>query len=305
MNHREPTTPGRLIDPTRPFSTNYWTQRRLVFLLAAAPAVGYLLLQFWPLGRALGSALTDEAGDWTTAHLTRVWGDRLFVRSLGYSLLVPVVSVGLEAVVGLGMALWFYELRRGRFFWRTVAIVPFALPEIVYLLTMKLVFRQNGYLNSALWHGGGADWTVGWLEPGRPLMTLVVILVDAWRVTPIVFLIVLTALEQLPVSYVEAARIDGAGPWQIRARVLVPLVLPALLVALALRAVDAFRIFATPLVLVGVEAMPVLTSVAYHYKASANDVPAANIAALTLALGLLVMSLTAWALVWAGRRFRA
>ncbi|HOE96404.1 MAG TPA: sugar ABC transporter permease [Candidatus Sumerlaeota bacterium] len=269
----------------------HWAQQRMIYGLAAVPALLFLLFQIWPLGHAIQTAFTNETGQWTLEPARRVWGDPLFRRSLGYSFLIPVVSVALEAGAGVAMALWFYfGLGRARGFWRTIALIPFAVPEIVYLLTMKLVFRQNGYLNSLLWHVGGSEATVGWLEPGTPLMVGVVILVDAWRVTPIVLLIVLAALEQVPESYLEAARIDGASVGQIAWRILMPLILPALLVALALRAVDAFRIFATPLVLVGIDALPVLTSVAYHYQEFARDGAAANVAALTLAFTLLLLT---------------
>jgi ABC-type sugar transport system permease subunit len=258
----------------------------LTYSLAALPALGFLLLQVWPLGYGLRSTLTDAQGYFTTAQVQRIFRDSLFLRGLKYNLLVPVISVALEALIGVAMALWFYHLRRGKTFWRTIAIVPFAVPEIVYLLTMKLIFRQHGYLNSMLYQLGGNGWTVGWLQPGSALTVLVIILVDAWRVTPVVFLIVLMALEQLPESYLEAAKVDSATQWQVIRLIQIPLVVPALLVALTLRAVDAFRIFATPLVLVGVEGLPVLTSVAYHYKVDANNPAAANVASLTLALGL-------------------
>lgn len=274
-----------------------WSRKReMVYLLAATPAVLFLLLQVWPLSQAFYSCLTNEQGGFTLEHVHRVYSDPLFLRGVFYNILIPVVSVSFEAVIGLGMALWFYELRRGKSFWRTVAIIPFAVPEVVYLLTMKLVFREHGYLNSLLFTMGGTEATAGWLDPGTPLMVLVVILVDAWRVTPIVFLIVLTALEQLPTSFIEAARIDGASRWQIATQIMIPLVLPALAVALALRAVDAFRIFATPLVLVGVQAMPVLTSLAYHFQTNKHDRAAANVAALSLAAGLLVVTLMAFLL---------
>lgn len=279
---------------------NYLTQRKLTYGLAALPALGFLLLQLWPLGYALRSALTDVQGHFTTVHLQRVFSDSLFLRGLSYNVLVPVVSVTLEAFIGMAMALWFYHLRRGKTFWRTVAIVPFAVPEIVYLLTMKLVFRQHGYLNSLLYDLGGDGWTVGWFQPGSALAVFVIILVDAWRVTPVVFLIVLMALEQLPESYLEAARVDSATQWQIVRLIQVPLVIPALLVALSLRAVDAFRIFATPFVLVGVEGLPVLTSVAYHYKAEANSPAGANVASLTLALTL--FAATAVTLIHAAKK---
>lgn len=264
----------------------YQHQRQRALLIATAPALLILLLQAWPLAQAVHSALTDAHGHFTSQNIRSVYSDPLFGRAVFYNLVIPIVSVSFEALLGLAMALWFYELRRGKSFWRTIAIVPFAVPEIVYLLTMKLLFRQHGYLNSLLASLGSPG--IGWLEPGSVLMALVVILVDAWRVTPIVFLIVLTALEQIPTSFLEAARIDGANRLQVARHILVPLALPALLVAMALRAVDGFRIFATPLVLVGVQAMPVLTSVAYHYKENQHDPAAANVAALTLAAGLLL-----------------
>ena len=266
----------------------------------ALPALVVLGLQIVPLADALRTAFRDQAGHFTFAHVLRVYRDPLFLRAVKFNLLIPVASVALEAVAGVGMALWFYELRRGKSLWRTVAIVPFAVPEIVYLLTMKLVFRQHGYLNSLLYSFGGQNAVVGWLNPGSPLAVLVLIAVDAWRVTPLIFLIVLAALEQMPESYVQAARVDGASRWQLIWLVQIPLVLPALLVALAIRAVDAFRIFATPLVLVGVQQVPVLTSVAYHYKVEANDPAAANVAALTLAAALLIG--TVLALILARRR---
>jgi ABC-type sugar transport system permease subunit len=243
------------------------------------------------LASAAVRSVTDAEGAFTTAHLSRVFSDTLFHRAIAYNLIIPVLSVSLEAVLGLSMALWFYHIRRGKTFWRTIAIVPFAAPEIVYLFTMKLLFREHGYINSALLGSGVTSGTVGWLDPGSGLVLTVVMLVDAWRVTPLVFLIVLAALEQMDESTIEAARVDGATWGQVIRHIQVPLVVPALAVAVTLRAVDAFRIFATPLVLVGVEGLPVLTSVAYHYKADLNDSAGANVVALTLALGLVLTAL--------------
>jgi len=278
----------------------YTRRRTWTYGLVALPAMVFLALQAWPLSRAAVSVIIGPGGHLTLAHIRRVFTDSLFLRGLSYNLFIPLVSVALEAAIGLAMALWFYYLRRGKSLWRTIAIVPFALPEIVYLLTAKLIFRQHGYLNSILYRLGGAAAAVGWFQPQSILSAGVIILVDAWRVTPVVFLIVLMALEQMPDSYLEAARVDSASRWQIICLIQIPLAVPALLVALALRAVDAFRIFATPFVLMGVEGMPVLTSVAYHYKMEANDAVAANVAALTLALAL--FAATTATLLAAGRR---
>ncbi len=278
----------------------YSTRQKLTYTIFALPALTFLALQLIPLGAAVRSALTDAAGRWTGAHVARVFGDPLFKTALQNNFLVPVLSVAFETAVGLGMALWFFSLRRGKTFWRTVAIVPFAVPEIVYLLTMKLLFRDHGYLNSFLVSFFGTN-PIHWFRPGSFLLPLLIILIDAWRVTPLIFLIVLVALEQLPESFLDAARVDGAGFWQIAWFVQIPLVVPALLIAVALRAVDAFQIFATPLILVGVEGFPVVTSVAYHYQVDANNPAAANVAALTLALFLFALTLAAFLLVRRGK----
>jgi ABC-type sugar transport system permease subunit len=277
-------------------------KQRLAHVAVTLPALAFLSVQLVLLASAGASSFTDSQGAFTTAHLARVILDPLFLRGLGYNLIIPVMSVAVEAAAGLAMALWFYHLRRGKTLWRTLAIVPFAVPEIVYLLTMKLLFRQHGYLNSLLIQSDLTSETVGWLDPGGSLLLVVITLVDAWRVTPIVFLIVLAALEQMEESTIEAARVDGASWGQVIRHIQVPLVLPALGVAVALRSVDAFRIFATPLVLVGVEGLPVLTSVAYHYKSDLNDPAGANVVALSLALGLVLAATIAFLLF--GRRWR-
>ncbi len=274
----------------------YSTRQKLTYSVFALPALTFLALQLVPFGAAVRSALTDAAGHWSWAQVARVFHDPLFQTALKNNLLIPILSVAFETGVGLGMALWFFSLRRGKSFWRTVAIVPFAVPEIVYLLTMKLLFREHGYLNSLLASLFGSS-PVHWFQPGTLLLPLLIILIDAWRVTPLIFLIVLVALEQLPESFLDAARVDGAGFWQIARFIQIPLVVPALLIAVALRAVDAFQIFATPLILVGAEGFPVVTSVAYHYQVDASNPAAANVAALTLALFLFLATLGAFLLV--------
>lgn len=273
-------------------------RRRLqrTYLAFSLPALFYLALQVPLLGSAAYSALSDETGGLTLEHIRRVYEDPLVGRALLNNTLLPLFSVALEAGVGLVMALWFYRIRRGKALWRTLAIVPFAVPEIVYLFTMKLLFRQHGYLNSLAFSTGVLDHLPGWLTPGTVLIWGVMVLVDAWRVTPLVFVIVLAALEQLDESVLEAATVDGARTSQVIRFIQIPLALPALAVAIALRAVDGFRIFATPLVLVGVQGFPVLTSVSYHYQADLHDTAAANVVALALGCGLAALALLGFAL---------
>ena len=269
------------------YRPTYGQLKSISYAGAALPALLVVGLQVILVGSALIAATTDEAGGWTLRHVSRVFADPLFARGVVYTIIIPVASVALEALVGVAMAFWFLSIRRNKMLWRTLAVVPFALPEIVYLLTMKLIFREHGYLNSILVGLLGLNEGITWLEPGSGLLVAVVILIDAWRVTPFVFLLVFAALEQLPDSYVEAAHVDGATGWHVMSRIQLPLVLPALGVALALRSIDAFKIFAAPLVLAGVEGMPVLSTVAYHYRTDINDTAGGSVVALILALFLI------------------
>ena len=136
------------------------------------------------------------------------------------------------------------------------------------------------------------------------LATGVIILIDVWRVTPIVFLLVLVALEQIDRSLLEAVRLDGGGTWAEMRHVQVPLVLPMLGVAIALRAIDAFRIFATPFVLMGVQGFPVVTSYAYHRWADRGDPATANAAALMLAAVIALVTAIGLTVATRGRRSR-
>ena len=121
------------------------------------------------------------------------------------------------------------------------------------------------------------------MQPGSALAWCTVVAVDAWHVTPVVFLILLAALAGIPDEVREAAQLDGAGAWARLRLITLPLLRPALIAALLLRGVDALRIFATPLVLTGVEGVPVLSSYAYHQWSDYGSDTAAAAAAVSLA----------------------
>jgi ABC-type sugar transport system permease subunit len=264
------------------------TRRELAWLGLAGPAAATLaLLLAAPLVQALVIALRPQ-GIWGLGAFGQVFEDPLFRRALWLNLLVPVVSLAIEAGLGLALALWLWRLRRGRVLWRTLALLPFALPEIVFILTMQLLFRQHGYLNSLLVTLSGDP--VLWLRPGSALATGVIIAIDVWRVTPIVFLLILVALDQIDRTLLEAVRLDGGGVWAEVRHVQIPLVMPMLVIAVALRAIDAFRIFATPYVLMGVQGFPVVTSYSYHLWADRGDPAAANAAALVLAVAIALVT---------------
>lgn len=258
----------------------------------ALPLVAFLAVFLaYPAGHAVVMALTDpDTGAFpSAANLRAVARDGLFWRAVLGTVVVPAVSVAVELATGLALALALGPWLPARRWLRAVVIVPFALPEIVVLSIMRAILAPRGYANALL--AGAGLGPVDWLAPGSVAAYLSVIAVDAWHVTPVVFLMVLAARVALPAEIGEAARLDGANWWQRAVWVTVPLLRPALAAALLLRGIDAVRIFATPLVLTGVEGVPVVSSWAWHQWSEQGHDGMAAAAACLLAAACLVLAI--------------
>ena len=167
----------------------------------------------------------------------RFWG------ALGHTAFFAVTSVGLELVIGLWLALALNRAFRGRGLVRASVLVPWAIPTVVSALLWRFMFEgQHGIVNEALVGLGLLREPVVWFI--RPMAAWVpVILADVWKTTPFVALLLLAGLQNIDASLYEAARIDGASAWRQFRYVTLPLLKPAILVALIFRTLDAFRVF--------------------------------------------------------------
>jgi ABC-type sugar transport system permease subunit/ABC-type glycerol-3-phosphate transport system substrate-binding protein len=157
----------------------------------------------------------------------RFWG------SLGRTALFVGISVSLELVLGLCLALLLDRTFRGRGAVRALALLPWAIPTVVAALVWRLLFEPSGWLSSPI-----AAWV--------PL-----VLADVWKTTPFVALLLLAGLQTIHPELREAARVDGAGAFASLWHVTLPLLRPALLVALVFRTLDALRVFDLVYVLTG------------------------------------------------------
>jgi multiple sugar transport system permease protein len=266
--------------------------RRLRAWSLVAPLLAAVLLFLaYPMIYALALAFTDPlSGEFPRlSNFTQLGADPLFWRATRNNLLLPIASVAVELAAGLSLALFLTLRFPGRDGLRALVVLPFAVPEIVVLTTMRYVFAPRGYANAALAALGFAP--LDWLLPGHLLAWVTVVLVDAWHVTPVVFLILLAALSTIPTELREAAQIDGAGAWARLRLITLPLLRPALLAAILLRGIDALRIFATPLVLTGAEGVPVLSTYAYQLWSDYGNDATAAAAAVALALVSVALSL--------------
>jgi ABC-type sugar transport system permease subunit len=169
--------------------------------------------------------------------------DPVFWSTIGRTLYFTIVSVGLEMALGLAIAQLIHSRPPGWQFLRFSLIIPWAFPTIVNGSMWRWIYDADfGALNGLLMQLGIIQHYVVWLVKPAWAMNLV-ILADLWHVVPFVALILQAALATLPVELEEAAMIDGANAWQRFLFLRIPLLRPAILVALIVRTVDAFRVF--------------------------------------------------------------
>ena len=209
-----------------------------------APALAVLLaLSIYPLIFAVKVSLTDASGSPTIANFTRLAHDRVFAAAAAQTAVFTFVALAAEFVLGLALALLIDSLARARAVFRSGLLVPMLLPPVVAGVVWRLIYNpQFGLLNGTLRRLGISTASLTWTN-GEASALASVILVDIWEWTPFIFLLLSAGLQAIPAEPLEAARIDGASAWQILRDITLPLLKPAILLALLLRAMDLVRIF--------------------------------------------------------------
>jgi multiple sugar transport system permease protein len=174
------------------------------------------------------------------ANFPRLFADAKFIGALGNTLIISVGAVAVEFLVGLALALLLYEPLRGAPLVKPLLIIPLMVPPVVVGLNFRLILDTFGPLNALvqLLGLGGVDWL-----GSRTLARISIVITDVWQWSPFIFLVLLAALQAIPVHLLDAARVDGASFWSMFRYVLWPMMLPATTVALAFRFVDALKLF--------------------------------------------------------------
>jgi ABC-type sugar transport system permease subunit len=181
----------------------------------------------------------------------QVIGDPAFRNSIGITVSFSVISVALETLVGFGVALLMNQVFPGRGLVRTAILIPFAFPTIVSGMIWLLMFNaQNGVLTYLM-------QAVHILAPGDTLLrtpsgiVTAAIIIDVWKTTPFMALLLLAGLQVIPNELYEAAGVDGSNRWQQFWTITLPMLRNALLIALMFRLLDALRAFDLFYVLTG------------------------------------------------------
>jgi multiple sugar transport system permease protein len=224
-------------------------QRTGLYLLL--PAVIVLLLVFaYPIGRSiwLGFFAQNLGTELQPIFVgldnyIRILGDAHFWQTFGITFRFTVISVLVELILGMAIALVLDRAFRGRDVVRTIALLPWALPTALIALGWTWIFNdQFGIANDILLRLGLIKDGINWL--GEPFTaTLALIVADVWKTTPFISILLLAGLQSIPVDLYEAYTIEGASPWQRFWQITLPLLMPQIVVAALFRFAQAFGIF--------------------------------------------------------------
>jgi multiple sugar transport system permease protein len=221
-------------------------ERRLAKLMVAPSMILIAVVAAYPIIYAVWLSLHEYSV--RQAGLSR-WAGSLGLRNYStalqssewwaafrHTLIFTVSSVTLELLIGLGMALAMHAAFRGQGLLRTTVLVPWAVLTVVTAVMWRTMFvSPYGFVNTIL--------------GTQPQALIVIILADVWKTAPFMALLILAGLQVIPGEVYEAAEVDGASTWQRFTRITLPLLTPAILVALIFRTLDALRIFDLPFVL--------------------------------------------------------
>src|SRR5215203_2741359 len=242
-----------------------------------APALIVIaLVAAYPIGYAIWLSLNEYSV--RTPGLSRWVGLDNYIDALSSSefwndtfttVAFTAISVSLELVIGLGMALAMHAAFKGRGLLRTVVLVPWAVLTVVSAITWRTLFEPNLGLAPTVLEKIGIGENVVWLGQEGYAMA-VMVLADVWKTAPFMALLLLAGLQVIPDDVYDAAKVDGATTWQRFRRITIPLLMPAILVALIFRTLDALRIFDLPYVLTGGSNGTTTLSLIAHQELTTN-----------------------------------
>ena len=226
------------------------SERRLAFFMVSPSMLLIAVVAAYPIIYAIWLSLHEYSV--RVAGLSRWAGLRNYTDALSNpdfwdamvtTLIFSAASVSLELVIGLAMALCMHEAFKGQGLLRTTVLVPWAVLTVVTAIMWRTIFESpQGFVNSIL--GGDTVWL-----GQEPHALIVIIIADIWKTAPFMALLILAGLQTIPGEIYEAARVDGATKIQRFWKITLPLLTPAILVALIFRTLDALRIFDLPYVL--------------------------------------------------------
>jgi ABC-type sugar transport system permease subunit len=221
-------------------------ERRVAYYMILPALFIILVVAFYPIAYSVYlsffKANINNVGDFTgVQNYVLMFRNSEFAEGLKNTLIFTVVSVALEFVIGLAIALAINRAFRGRGFVRAAILVPWAFPIVISAVMWRLMYQdQIGIINYVATSLGAIDQPI---LTNNTLVMIGAIVSDVWKTTPFMALLLLAGLQTIPSDVYEAARVDGASKAQQFFRITLPLLKPTILVALLFRTLDSWRVY--------------------------------------------------------------
>nr|MDT0659732.1 sugar ABC transporter permease [Micromonospora sp. DSM 115978] len=241
VEHTDRTTPRKR--GKAPLSEGKRAERRLGWLLCAPAAFVMVAVTAYPILYSVWLSLQrydlkfpDERQFVGLANYLTVLSNEYWWTAFGVTMLITVVTVAVELVLGMGLAIIMHRTIVGRGLVRTSALIPYGIVTVVAAFSWRYAWTPGtGYLANLF--SDGAPLTE------RASSLAIIMLAEIWKTTPFMALLLLAGLALVPDDLLKAASMDGATAWQGFVKVMLPVMKPAILVALLFRTLDAFRVF--------------------------------------------------------------
>ena len=223
-------------------------ERRLGWMLCAPAVLAMLAVTAYPIGYAVVLSLQqvdlrfpEDGGFVGLDNYTAVLGSDLWWTDFFNTVFILVTTVAIELVLGMIIALVMHRAIFGRGVIRTAVLIPYGIITVVAAFAWQFAFApETGFVNNLPLISDEMDWF------GERFSSFaVIIMAEVWKTTPFMALLLLAGLVTIDSGLYEAAKVDGASAWQRFTRITLPLMKPAILVALLFRSLDAFRVFDT------------------------------------------------------------
>jgi multiple sugar transport system permease protein len=226
-------------------------ERRLAFLLCAPAVIVMVAVTAYPIGYAIYLSLRrydlrfpSQAKFVGLSNYSAVLSSPYWWQALKITLIITVISVAIELVLGMLLALLMHRTIFGRGTVRTAMLVPYGIVTVVAAFSWQYAWTPStGYLSALFGNGAPLTHTVQAIA--------IIILAEVWKTTPFMALLLMAGLALVSEDLLKAAKVDGATAWQRFVKITLPLMKPAILVALLFRTLDAFRIFDNIFILTG------------------------------------------------------
>jgi multiple sugar transport system permease protein len=242
-----PPAPSGVTERTR-------QERRLGWLLCAPAVVVMLLVTAYPIGYAFVLSVQEldlrfpgEGGFVGLDNYGTVLSSELWWQDVFNTAFITVIAVAIELALGMIIALVMYRAIFGRGLVRVAVLIPYGIITVVAAFSWQFAFApETGFVNYLPLIDDDKAWF-----GDRFSAFAVIIMAEVWKTTPFIALLLLAGLTTIDDGLYEAAKVDGANAWQRFWRITLPLMKPAILVALLFRTLDAWRIFDTIFIMTG------------------------------------------------------